>query len=138
MSPFDLGSKHMRTARNSLAAVLLLALGLVAGCGKEEVVDNTTGHFSCDATSMVTGTHLCFDNQWEGGVYDSVSWKAMCTNDQGGTVGEKCDRTGAVGGCQTVTYVGGIVLTITTWYYSGREEDLKPSCSGSRGTWLKP
>lgn len=126
----------MRAATTVAAIGLVLLATIASGCGggSQTMEDNTSGRFSCDTVSGSGGgmVRLCVDYQWEGGVYSSADWKAACTG-TGST--ESCNHMGAVGGCQIVSYVGGIVITTTNWYYAGRAVDIKPLCTGA---WINP
>jgi hypothetical protein len=109
----------------------LLALTLFA-CGGS----SSSGLASCDVTT--SSTHSCTEYAWSGNGVDPVlQFSQPCTL-EGGSPGEGCSHSGAVGSCATTSSNGNMTVTTTSWYYTGTASMLMTVCAMSGGTWRTP
>lgn len=90
---------------------------------------------SCD--NPMGGARMC--SEWAypaeyAGLFDGAQ---MDCEEDGGTFGETCDATGAVGGCRT-TDTGAPGITVTTWVYTGTVSDVMAYCTSLTATFVDP
>lgn len=92
------------------------------------------GH-SCD--NPMGGARLCAEWVYPAEYADLWDGAQADCEEGGGTFGETCDATGAVGGCRT-TDTGAPGITVTTWVFTGTEADVMAYCTSLTATFVSP
>lgn len=70
------------------------------------------------------------------------AYKSSCVNAGGAWSDVGCNRTGALGGCKTMSNVGLSTVTTINWFYAGgyysSSSVIMSSCASSNGTFMSP
>jgi hypothetical protein len=120
-----------------LRAMSLVALFLpvLAGCGGSSSSDDGDA-LTCDVNKSAD-THICVASTGYGQTPgDSDATKANCTA-AGGTLGTRCNLTGAVAGCRGAA-AGNASVTVTYWFYGGTIDWVGKNCQAAGQTLVHP
>jgi hypothetical protein len=122
-----------KIAQRWCLAKWIVSLIAASGCSGPSGGGNASGAFSCEITSGPA--RGCNEYTWTGGAYETATWSQACTQ-SGGSAGNSCPRSGAVGGCEHTSRSGAITIITTNWFYMGQAAAYQSACELSGGTFV--